>query len=159
MDRIGEGPGEGKNINVPLYFAEEGYGDADYFKIFDELLLPVARSFAPDLVMIACGFDSAEGDPVGLFKITPEGYEGLLRRITHEVPSQKIVLVLEGGYNPEVVAKCTEQCLRVLLGETSGEEGKGEGSSAGEGISMLPQTGRVIKEVKEKLAEHWPSLL
>ncbi len=49
---------------VPL-LSRAGYGDADYLRIFDELLLPIARDFKPQLIFISAGFDCAAGDPLG----------------------------------------------------------------------------------------------
>jgi hypothetical protein len=40
---------------------------------FLQLLLPIGREFAPDLVIVAAGFDAAEGDPLGGCHVTPEG--------------------------------------------------------------------------------------
>jgi acetoin utilization deacetylase AcuC-like enzyme len=53
-------------------------GDAEYLAAFDELLMPVARQFNPDLVLVSAGFDAAEGDPLGGCKLTPAGVCGVL---------------------------------------------------------------------------------
>ncbi|KAJ2794444.1 Histone deacetylase hda1, partial [Coemansia furcata] len=55
--QLGKGPGKGYNINVP--WTTEGVGDGDYLYAFHELILPVAREFAPEMVIVACGFDAA----------------------------------------------------------------------------------------------------
>lgn len=53
---IGEGPGSGYNINVPW---ENGRcGDADYLAVWDHILLPVAKEFRPDIIIISAGFDA-----------------------------------------------------------------------------------------------------
>eukprot|EP01127_Copromyxa_protea_P014106 TRINITY_DN387_c1_g2_i2.p1 TRINITY_DN387_c1_g2~~TRINITY_DN387_c1_g2_i2.p1 ORF type:complete len:204 (-),score=41.67 TRINITY_DN387_c1_g2_i2:144-755(-) len=147
MQKTGEGAGLGKNVNVPFYFHERGYGDVDYNAIFDSLLIPISREFAPDFVIIAAGFDSAKGDPVGQFRVTPGGYGVLLQKILEVVPTQKAVLVLEGGYNPGVVAKCTEECVRVLLDPSYRPQyEKGE---------VLAETEKVIEEVKKQQRLYW----
>ena len=52
----GEGPGAGYNINVPW---ENGRcGDADYLAVWDHILIPVAKDFNPDIVIISAGFDA-----------------------------------------------------------------------------------------------------
>ena len=56
-------------------------GDAEYLLAFDRVVLPAARAFAPDVVLVSCGFDAAEGDPLGRFKLTPAGYAHLTRRL------------------------------------------------------------------------------
>ena len=53
---IGEGPGTGYNINVPW---ENGRcGDADYFAVWEHILLFVAKEFNPDLIIVSAGFDA-----------------------------------------------------------------------------------------------------
>lgn len=53
---VGEGPGQGYNINVPW---EHGRcGDADYLAVWDHVLVPVAEAYNPDIVMISAGFDA-----------------------------------------------------------------------------------------------------
>lgn len=53
---IGEGPGVGYNINVPW---ENGRcGDADYLAVWDHILIPVAKQFNPDIILISAGFDA-----------------------------------------------------------------------------------------------------
>lgn len=52
----GEGLGSGFNINVPW---EHGLcGDADYLSVWDHILIPVAESYNPDIVLISGGFDA-----------------------------------------------------------------------------------------------------
>nr|XP_016443136.1 PREDICTED: histone deacetylase 18-like [Nicotiana tabacum] len=53
---IGEGPGAGYNINVP--WENAGRDDADYIAVWDNILVPIAKEFYPDLIMISAGFDA-----------------------------------------------------------------------------------------------------
>ena len=53
---VGEGPGAGYNINVPW---EHGQcGDADYLAVWDHILIPVAKEFNPDMIIVSAGFDA-----------------------------------------------------------------------------------------------------
>jgi len=49
-------------------------GDSDYDYVWEKVLLPVARQFSPDLILISAGFDAARGDPLGGADVTPGGY-------------------------------------------------------------------------------------
>lgn len=69
---VGYGKGKGFNINVP--FDVLGMGNDEYAYVCEKLLFPVIEEFQPDLILISAGFDSAQGDPLGGFKLTPEGY-------------------------------------------------------------------------------------
>jgi hypothetical protein len=83
-----------------------------------QVLLPIAREFAPDIVLISAGFDAAAGDPIGGCNLTPECFGAMTAALMPVAPT---VLLLEGGYNLRSTALSTEACLRVLLGEPASE--------------------------------------
>ncbi|KAM5570904.1 histone deacetylase 5 [Rosa sericea] len=145
--KVGEGPGAGYNINVPW---ENGRcGDADYFAVWEHILLPVAKEFNPDLIIVSAGFDAAIGDPLGGCRITPYGYSVMLKKLMN-FANGKIVLALEGGYNFESIAKSMLACVEVLL-----EDKPILGSSE---AYPFESTWRVIQAVRQKLSAYWPSL-
>ena len=49
-------------------------GDAEYVAAFKKVIMPIARAFGPDMVIISAGFDAALGDPLGGCCVTPAGY-------------------------------------------------------------------------------------
>ncbi|KAH7549219.1 hypothetical protein JRO89_XS13G0000300 [Xanthoceras sorbifolium] len=109
---IGEGPGAGYNINVPW---ENGQcGDADYLAVWDNILVPVAKEFDPDMIIISAGFDAAIGDPLGGCRVTPYGYSVMLKKLM-DFAQGKILLALEGGYNLESISNSVLACMEVLL--------------------------------------------
>lgn len=69
--QVGSGAGAGYNVNVA--WVGGGHGDAEYIAAFQHVLMPVAVSYDPDLVIISAGFDAAEGDPLGGCSLTPTG--------------------------------------------------------------------------------------
>ncbi|KAK2371149.1 histone deacetylase [Trifolium repens] len=76
---IGKGAGAGYNINVP--WENGGCGDADYFAVWDHILLPVAKEFNPDIILVSAGFDAAAGDPLGGCCVTPFGFSFMLKKL------------------------------------------------------------------------------
>lgn len=40
-------------------------GDAEYMSVMQNIILPVAYEFCPELVLVSAGFDAAIGDPLG----------------------------------------------------------------------------------------------
>jgi acetoin utilization deacetylase AcuC-like enzyme len=52
---VGIGDGRGFTVNIPI---ERGATDADYEQVFDEIVVPVAQRFHPELVVISAGFDA-----------------------------------------------------------------------------------------------------
>ncbi|EXB56058.1 hypothetical protein L484_001083 [Morus notabilis] len=78
---VGEGPGAGYNINVPWENAQ--CGDADYLAVWDHILVPVAKEFSPDIIIVSAGFDAAINDPLGGCRVTPYGYSVMLKKVRH----------------------------------------------------------------------------
>ncbi len=116
-ERKGRGNGLGYNINVPL---PPGANDQAILDAFESRMVPVAERFKPDLVLISAGFDSREGDLLGDFAVTDDGFAELTRRmmaIAETHASSRLVSVLEGGYNIEGLALAVESHIRALLGE------------------------------------------
>lgn len=111
---IGSGKGTGYNVNIGL--DGEWHGDAEYITIMDHLVMPLATSFDPQLVLVSCGFDAARGDPLGDFDITPAGYAQMTHRLL-SLANGRVGVVLEGGYNLKSIATSTAAIVRVLLGE------------------------------------------
>lgn len=114
FDHIGAGDGKGFNINIP--WNEIKMGDAEYFSIFQLVLLPVALEFKPDLILVSAGFDSAQDDPKGQMAVSPSFYSHMTQMLMGLV-NGKLCLTLEGGYNLTSLAQGAAACLRTLLGD------------------------------------------
>ncbi|KXT04602.1 hypothetical protein AC578_8689 [Pseudocercospora eumusae] len=110
----GEGAGLGKNVNIP--WSRQGMGDADYIYAFQQVVMPIATEFNPDLVIIAAGFDAAEGDLLGGCKVTPAGYAHMTHMLM-SLADGKLAVCLEGGYNLESIARSATAVGRTMMGE------------------------------------------
>lgn len=60
---VGTAGGAGYTVNLP--WRHEGMGDAEYAAAFDAVVMPIARCYDPQLVIVSAGFDAAAGDKVG----------------------------------------------------------------------------------------------
>jgi len=112
--RTGSGNGRGLNINVPL---SRGAGDADILRAFQESLVPAARAFKPDLILVSAGFDGMRNDLLGNLDITPEGFVAITRVVTDladELCDGRVVSVLEGGYRLDGLADSVVAHVRAL---------------------------------------------
>ncbi len=135
----------GRTLNVPW---PPGMGDAEYLAAFDRVLMPIAQSFRPDLVLVSSGFDAAEGDLLGQMLITTQGYAAMTERLCR-LAGGRVVLALEGGYNLDAISRAAAACLRVLLGE---EPPKAEfGTPA-------PMASHILEEVLRTQRAFWPGL-
>ncbi|XP_035999577.1 histone deacetylase 6 isoform X1 [Fundulus heteroclitus] len=110
---VGSGRAEGRNINLP--WNKTGMSDADYITAFQQLLLPVAYEFQPQLVLVAAGFDAAAGDPKGQMCVSPQCFH-ILTHMLMGVAEGRLVLALEGGYELQATAEAVAACVRALLG-------------------------------------------
>ncbi|MGH9581714.1 MAG: histone deacetylase family protein [Bryobacteraceae bacterium] len=112
----GEAEGYGTTINCPF---PAGSGRREIVGAFEDVLLPAARAFRPNLILLSAGFDSRQGDPLGQFLLTDEdfGYlTGLMTDLAADVCGGRLVSVLEGGYNLDGLARAAEAHIRALLG-------------------------------------------
>ncbi|EOD53108.1 putative histone deacetylase protein [Neofusicoccum parvum UCRNP2] len=110
----GEGPGEGKNVNIP--WSDQGMGDGDYMFAFQQVVMPIAQEFNPQLVIVAAGFDAADGDRLGKCKVSPACYAHMTHMLM-SLANGKIVVCLEGGYNLQSIARSAVAVTRTLMGE------------------------------------------
>jgi acetoin utilization deacetylase AcuC-like enzyme len=113
----GAGKGLGKILNVPL---PVGSGDAQFLQAFETKLVPAARDFKPDFILISAGFDSMRNDLLGQFDVTPQGFATLTRvvvRLAEELCQGRIVSVLEGGYRLDGLAESVVAHVKALQEE------------------------------------------
>ena len=97
-EETGAGKGAGKILNVPL---SPGASDAQIVEAFQTKLVPAARNFQPDFILISAGFDGMRRDLLGVFDITPAGFAAITRIVVglaKEFSQGRLVSVLEGGY-------------------------------------------------------------
>ncbi|KAI4946549.1 hypothetical protein J4E91_007237 [Alternaria rosae] len=148
LDYCGQGPGEGKNVNIP--WAEHGMGDSEYLYAFQEIVMPIATEFDPDLVIVSAGFDAAEGDLLGGCFVTPACY-GHMTHMLMRLAKGKIVVCLEGGYNLRSIARSALAVTRVLMLEPP--DRLNEDLPAPKDSAVY-----VIENVKRQHSKYWKSL-
>ncbi|GAA54666.1 histone deacetylase 9 [Clonorchis sinensis] len=93
-----------------------GLSDAEYLAAMRCVVIPIGHEFKPDVILISAGFDAARGhgEALGGYSVSP----GLFAWITRQCMSlanSRVVLALEGGYQPVVVSECITNCLNALL--------------------------------------------
>jgi acetoin utilization deacetylase AcuC-like enzyme len=113
-DETGAGPGLGLTRNIPLPFSTP---PAEFRAAFRAALHDLADKHRPELILISAGFDAMAEDPVGGLGLDFEDFDQLTRDVVEvaDVHAQgRIVSVLEGGYNPSLLAGCVETHLKAL---------------------------------------------
>lgn len=113
----GRGAGQGYTVNVPM---PSGVGDIGYQHVFDEIVVPVARRYQPQLILASAGYDAHWMDPLGMMLLSVSGYANIARTLVtlaEELCAGRLVLTLAGGYNLEALALCVAATFSVLLGD------------------------------------------
>lgn len=113
----GVGAGEGFTRNVPL---PAGSGGADVLAAWQKQLLPAIETFAPQFVLISAGFDGRSGDPLGNFQLNDGDFAALTRlllEVAERHASERLVSVLEGGYDLPGLAAAAAAHMGALLGD------------------------------------------
>lgn len=116
---IGCGRGTGFTLNVPL---PPGQGDAEYLAVFEDILMPVALEYGPQLVLVSAGFDIHGNDPLGGMRVTERGFAALTRcilEIAGATCGGKVVMVLEGGYDLKGLQDSVKAVLLEMTGATT----------------------------------------
>ena len=141
VDEIGIGDGEGYTINAPISY---GNGNSAVSKILDEIFLPVAKQFNPDIIIFSCGYDSHHLDPLGGLRFTTNFYGEMTARFQKIQP--KIVCTLEGGYNLQWIGKCVVS----QLGQMTNNIVKFDDSS-----DEHENVNEVINKIKNEIGSYW----
>jgi len=117
LEERGAREGEGININVPL---PAGCGDEEYLRAFNEVLVPAARRFGPEVILVSAGYDGHWRDSIANIELSVTGYAriaGVIKEMAQELCQGKLLFALEGGYDLDALAHSVGATLRVLLGE------------------------------------------
>ncbi|MGD9118934.1 MAG: histone deacetylase [Dehalococcoidia bacterium] len=143
IDEVGSGEGRGTNLNIPL---PAGCGDAEYLNVFEQIIVPAARRFKPQLILVSVGYDGHWADPLAMMQLSVEGYArmtGIIKGLADELCEGRLALTLEGGYNLEALAASVKATFDILMGN-DGEELSG----APPRRSEAPDIESLIAEIK-----------
>jgi acetoin utilization deacetylase AcuC-like enzyme len=113
----GTGAGLGTKVNIPL---PPGCGDAEYRTAFEQVVVPVVKRFNPQFILVSAGYDSHWADDIALMQVSVSGFVQMVRTIqglAGELCGNRLVLVLEGGYNLAALSASVKATFEVLLGK------------------------------------------
>jgi acetoin utilization deacetylase AcuC-like enzyme len=140
LEDVGSGPGEGYTINLPV---PAGSQAEQWLALVEHVVLPAASAFAPDLVLVSAGFDAHRADPLADCRLETATFAQLARHVRELARRLGVPLgvVLEGGYEPVVLAECVQATLAALT------DGEPPASVAPEGFSA---------RAANHLGRYWP---
>ncbi|MDR5905844.1 histone deacetylase family protein [Franzmannia qiaohouensis] len=104
-------------INTPL---EAGCDSTAFRRAIEDDWLPALHAFKPDLVLLSAGFDAHRDDPMAELNLDEADYHWVTRlalEIAALYADNRLVSVLEGGYDPDALGRCAEAHVKALLGQ------------------------------------------
>ena len=111
VSETGAGEGAGYSVNIPLFPYTE---DEPYLWAFREVVPPLIRAFAPDVLVTQLGIDSYHSDPITHLQLTSRGYVELIREFA--ALGLPWLALGGGGYDIGGVARCWTLAYGVMLG-------------------------------------------
>ena len=120
MSDPGSGEGLGYTINVPV---PAGADEEVWISVLEHVILPAALEFRPQLVLISAGFDAHRDDPLADCRLATSSFAQMACHVREAAASvgAPIGAVLEGGYDPRVLAECVPATIAALDGDTPAE--------------------------------------
>jgi acetoin utilization deacetylase AcuC-like enzyme len=122
LSENGSGAGEGYTVNLPV---SPGAGHAEFVGLVEHVVAPVARAYAPDLLLVSAGFDAHRDDPLANCELTEESYAamaGWMRTLSEELDAP-LGFVLEGGYELRALSNSVVATLEAALAENGRDPG------------------------------------
>lgn len=115
LEDVGSGSGEGYTINLPV---PPGSGEDLWLALLEQVVLPAAAAFEPELVLVSAGFDAHKQDPLAECNLQTSSFVEIAARVRDmaQALGAPLGVVLEGGYNRAVLAECVCAILPVLAG-------------------------------------------
>ena len=116
----GTGRGAGTIVNCPM---AAGAGDAEYERAFMDRILPAVDDFAPEFVILSAGFDAHAADPLAQIRLSTECFGWMSKRVMEFADRHaggRVLSMLEGGYNVDVLPKCVALHLETLANVRAG---------------------------------------
>jgi acetoin utilization deacetylase AcuC-like enzyme len=140
---VGAGAGEGYTVNLPV---TAGSGDDVFCGLVEHVAAPLARAYAPRLILLSAGYDAHAEDPIGGCAVTDDGYATMaasMRRVADEL-GVPVGVVLEGGYALGALARGVAVTLEQV----------GRDEVPAPTVASHP----VVDEARARLARYWPAL-
>jgi acetoin utilization deacetylase AcuC-like enzyme len=151
IDEVGEGPGEGHTVNIPL---PAGTGDGGYMDVLTEVVLPLLSAFRPGALVVSAGYDAHESDPLGGMVVTTAGFGRLARALdgAARAAGTPVIAVLEGGYDLPALGGSVAATLEAFAGRPP-SAGAPPGEPPAE-VSAMTIASRV-RAVRRVALAHW----
>lgn len=158
VGQAGEGAGEGMTVNLPL---PAGTGDAGYLQAFERVVVPIARQFAPDLLLVSSGLDASRSDPLGRMVVSADGFRRMARSmkaVADDFSGGRMVVLHEGGYSQSYAPFCGLAIIEEMAGTRtamSDLSGQAQVDRLRPSREVGLDTERALREIIEFQSRYW----
>jgi len=100
-------------LNVPLVSGTQSH---EFLNAYDSIFKKL-KKFKPQFILLSAGFDAHKDDPLAQINLESKDYYTLTKRImilAKELCGEKIVSILEGGYNLNALKESAEYHIKSL---------------------------------------------
>jgi acetoin utilization protein AcuC len=104
--------GLGQVYNLPL---PRGLNDTEFALARDRVILPAVEAFAPDAIVLQCGADAVEEDPLSRLALSNNAHWAVAAALLPMAP--RVVVLGGGGYNPWSVGRLWTGVWAQVAGE------------------------------------------
>jgi acetoin utilization protein AcuC len=123
--------GGGSSFNLPV---PKGLNDTEFALILNELILPKVTEFAPDALILQCGADAVEEDPLSHLELSNNAHWSAVAALMGIAP--RLLVLGGGGYNPWSVGRLWTGVWAVLNGHDIPERLPSEAESVLRGLEF-----------------------
>ena len=137
---LGSGAGRGYTINLPV---PAGSGEELWLSLLEHIVIPIAESYAPQLILVSAGFDAHRLDPLANCNLETGSFAQMACQVRELAAGLGVPLgaVLEGGYDPTSLVESLVATMRALGGE-------------GEAVSAAPEA-ILTSRAATRVAPYW----
>ena len=117
----GAGEGEGYTVNLPV---SGGSGHDEWLGLVQHVVVPIARAYRPQLVIVSAGFDAHRDDPLASCRLTEETYAAMtatMRGLADDLGAP-LLIALEGGYDLDALAHSVAATMAAAVADDVPEE-------------------------------------
>jgi acetoin utilization protein AcuC len=108
---IGDTAG-GRAFNLPV---PRGFNDSEMAEVRDRLILPRVAAFAPEAIVLQCGADALEEDPLSRLSLSNRAHLAVVAALRPLAP--RFLVLGGGGYNPWTVGRLWTAVWGLLSGQ------------------------------------------
>ncbi len=101
-------------LNIPL---PAGTNSEEYMNAYEHVLKKL-KEFKPQFLLFSAGFDAHQDDPLAQFKLKSKDFYDITKRtlkVINKSINNKVVSILEGGYDLNALKESSEYHLKALL--------------------------------------------